>query len=596
MGFCFGTGRPVWVIVMFDAVNVTMLLIVLSGACLALGCAWYWLRTFWEWEVGGAALAERLGLRTYLRQNRSLLGWLLAAAGLVAFANQLGFGAPLLPWALATGGGSALIAGYFGRLAVAVVFGRLTSAGTGDSQRDRVISAWAGLALGLSAAGLALLHWGGWFLCLFWLGRQPVAQTAQLMAGFGIGAGVTAWLVRLRRRRATPDDTGLAEYFGFTVIDLYDTLLNAINGAAALAVGAGLGFRGVVIPPLLVIGGLSAGALQLWLIQPDRARPRWLAGSPLALGPLGCLALLALPLCGFGFGWGRLSLYGVFLAGLAVGRLAALRPDPLQLTVGSVAAAGVGYWGGALLTPDFGLFGLALAAVGALTALGLNLPLAVAQRCSAAKATAAAANDARAELARPENAGLGYGAVAAWLTTLALTGVFLVQARWESAALTERIVANGGARPLWLEPTRLLQGLAQTRSLLWWLGCGAGILLFGGLRQLLTERRGTGRRAWVVWCWLWGGSGLSGLVLGARGLLGLLVGSVATAWSAMYLLPLALAKFNLSPRPNPPGNCAGPPRRRATVSDTLHLITLLKLIAVSAVATAGFLVSNSLFR
>ncbi len=588
-----------WVIIMFDAVNVTVLVIVMSGALLALGCAWYWLRTFWEWEVGGATLAGRIGLRTYLRQNGPLLGWLLAAAGLVALANQLGFGAPLLPWALVTGGGSALIAGYFGRLAVAVVFGRLKTDGAEKSQRDRVIIAWAGLALGLSASGLALLHWGGWFLILHWLGRQPVAQTAQLMAGFGIGASVTAWLVRLKRRGATESDTGLAEYFGFTVIDLYDTLVNTTNIAAVLAVGAGLGFRGLLIPPLLLIGGLIAGALQLRLAQPGRESARWLAGSQVTSGTMGFLALLALPLFGFGFGWGRLTLYGVFLTGLAAGRLVALRPDPLKLTLGSIVVAGVGYWGGARLTPEFGLFGLALAAVGALTALGLNLPLAVAQRCSDAKATGAADADAVAELARPENAGLGYGAATAWLTTLALTGGFLIQVRWESAALAERIVRNGGAKPLWLDPTRLLLGLAQAQTGLWWLGCGAGILLFCGLRQLGAHRSGepgTGQRAWLFWCLLWGGSGLTGLVLGVRGLLGLLVGSAATAWSAIYLLPLGQAKLNSFASQNPSLNFAEPPRRRTTISDTLYLITFLKLVAVSAVVAAGFLVSNSLFK
>jgi len=193
--------------------------------------------------------------------------------------------------------------------------------------------------------------------------------------------------------------------------DLYESYVGSIVAAMALAFAAGLGFRGVVIPLILAAAGVLSSVIGTFLVRTkEEASQRallfairkgvWAAGIFMAL--LSAIIIYYILPGHFNFYWpvlvglacGVLIGYStefftsdnyrptrriaaaaatgpatVILEGLSVGMLSIVPP----VIIVAVAIAAAYYLPGGATNPDHGLFGVAVAAVGMLSTLGITL-------------------------------------------------------------------------------------------------------------------------------------------------------------------------------------------------------------------------------
>ncbi|MBU2541565.1 MAG: sodium-translocating pyrophosphatase [Candidatus Omnitrophica bacterium] len=392
----------------------------------------------------------RQGAYTYIKQQYKIVGiFFFIVFFLLLFLVSKGHLVIFVPFAFLSGGFFSGLAGFIG-LSIAVRAGNRTANGAIKSLNSGLRIAFnSGAVMGLVVVGLGLLDLSIWYFFLDWfysthpipIGTDKISAITSTMLCFGMGASSQALFARVgggiftkaadvgadlvgKIEAGIPEDDPrnpavIADNVGDNVgdvagmgADLYESYVGSIVATMALAVAAGLGVKGVVVPMTMAACGVIASIIGIFLVKTKEA-----AGQAVLLNALRrAIFITAILIAIFSYfiitkslGREYLGVYfsvivgllvGIFLglsteyftssrykptikvanatltgpatviiAGMSVGMLSTAIPVML-IVVGILSAF---YLSGGAWNFSLGLYGIGIASVGMLSTLGITL-------------------------------------------------------------------------------------------------------------------------------------------------------------------------------------------------------------------------------
>ena len=307
--------------------------------------------------------AVRKGANAYLKRQYTGVAIFFAVMFVILLILAIaGFLTPFVPVAFLTGGFFSALSGFIGMKIATYANGRTANSASKSLNAGLRIAFSAGGVMGFVEVGLGLLDISIWYFFLkFWYSTVDVMQNeaAQVQAitsamlTFGMGASSMALFARVgggiftkaadvgadlvgKVEAGIPEDDPrnpavIADNVGDNVgdvagmgADLYESYVGSIISTAALAVAAGLGFKGVVIPMSMAAIGILASIIGTFFVRTkENASQKNLLGS-LRLGTwisAALIAVAAFPLIYFGLGAEKIGFYFAILSGLLAGIL-----------------------------------------------------------------------------------------------------------------------------------------------------------------------------------------------------------------------------------------------------------------------------------
>ena len=307
--------------------------------------------------------AVRKGANAYLKRQYTGVAIFFAVMFVILLILAIaGFLTPFVPVAFLTGGFFSALSGFIGMKIATYANGRTANSASKSLNAGLRIAFSAGGVMGFVVVGLGLLDISIWYFFLkFWYSTVDVMQNeaAQVQAitsamlTFGMGASSMALFARVgggiftkaadvgadlvgQVEAGIPEDDPrnpavIADNVGDNVgdvagmgADLYESYVGSIISTAALAVAAGLGFKGVVIPMSMAAIGILASIIGTFFVRTkENASQKNLLGS-LRLGTwisAALIAVAAFPLIYFGLGAEKIGFYFAILSGLLAGIL-----------------------------------------------------------------------------------------------------------------------------------------------------------------------------------------------------------------------------------------------------------------------------------
>ena len=307
--------------------------------------------------------AVRKGANAYLKRQYTGVAIFFAVMFVILLILAIaGFLTPFVPVAFLTGGFFSALSDFIGMKIATYANGRTANSASKSLNAGLRIAFSAGGVMGFVVVGLGLLDISIWYFFLkFWYSTVDVMQNeaAQVQAitsamlTFGMGASSMALFARVgggiftkaadvgadlvgKVEAGIPEDDPrnpavIADNVGDNVgdvagmgADLYESYVGSIISTAALAVAAGLGFKGVVIPMSMAAIGILASIIGTFFVRTkENASQKNLLGS-LRLGTwisAALIAVAAFPLIYFGLGAEKIGFYFAILSGLLAGIL-----------------------------------------------------------------------------------------------------------------------------------------------------------------------------------------------------------------------------------------------------------------------------------
>ena len=270
--------------------------------------------------------AVRKGANAYLKRQYTGVAIFFAVMFVILLILAIaGFLTPFVPVAFLTGGFFSALSGFIGMKIATYANGRTANSASKSLNAGLRIAFSAGGVMGFVVVGLGLLDISIWYFFLkFWYSTVDVMQNeaAQVQAitsamlTFGMGASSMALFARV--------GGGIFTKAADVGADLYESYVGSIISTAALAVAAGLGFKGVVIPMSMAAVGILASIIGTFFVRTkENASQKNLLGS-LRLGTwisAALIAVAAFPLIYFGLGAEKIGFYFAILSGLLAGIL-----------------------------------------------------------------------------------------------------------------------------------------------------------------------------------------------------------------------------------------------------------------------------------
>ncbi|MBQ3053477.1 MAG: sodium-translocating pyrophosphatase [Clostridia bacterium] len=385
----------------------------------------------------------RKGAMAYLKRQYKTVGFFFAIMFVILSVLAFCFNGILdkfVPFAFVSGGFFSGLSGFVG-MKIATYANSRTANGARESlNKGLKIAFSSGTVMGLTVVGLGLLDIGVWFIILNAVYNNDINGIMSAMLTFGMGASSMALFARVgggiftkaadvgadlvgKVEAGIPEDDPrnpacIADNVGDNVgdvagmgADLYESYVGSIISSGALAVAAGLQFKGVILPMLIAAVGIISSIIGSFFVRTKEnasqknllsslRKGTYISSILSAIGSLG-LIYICLP--------EHMGIFGAVLSGLAAGVLigffteyytsdtykptqklagssetgsATIIIDGLALGMNSTAIPviiiGVSvllsyYFGGGFKDFASGLYGIGISAVGMLSTLGITL-------------------------------------------------------------------------------------------------------------------------------------------------------------------------------------------------------------------------------
>ena len=398
-------------------------------------------------EMKDVALAVKQGSVTFLKREYKSIAicafFVFLILILLSIKKLLPFYAPL---AFITGTLLSALAGFIGMSVATSSSNRMAQAAKKSLNSSLRIGFSSGAVMGLTVVSLALLNVSAWYVFLQWVYRflEPGAKMFNIASTLfcaGMGASAQALFARVgggiytkgadvgadlvgKVEVGIPEDDArnpatIADNVGDNVgdiagmgADLYESYLDSIVAAMALALAAGLSFRGMILPILIASCGIFASLIGFFLVRTRKDATQKALLTAMRRGVYAATILIAafsLPVVLKTLGREYLGMYWAILSGLIAGNLIGFFAEyftsdnypPTKLVAASSETGPAtvileGYsWGmsstflpvltiaiatlvsfyaaGGSKNIFLGLYGIAIAAVGMLSTLGITL-------------------------------------------------------------------------------------------------------------------------------------------------------------------------------------------------------------------------------
>ena len=392
-------------------------------------------------EMASISSKIRSGAMAYLKRQYKTVGIFFAVMfvilSVLAFLELL---TPYVPFAFLTGGIFSGLSGFVGMKIATYANSRTANGARQGLNRGLKIAFSSGTVMGMTVVGLGLLDISIWFILLKFVFKLEIGDITSAMLTFGMGASSMALFARVgggiftkaadvgadlvgKVEAGIPEDDPrnpacIADNVGDNVgdvagmgADLYESYVGSIVSCGALAVAAGYGFSGVILPMLIAAVGIIASIVSTFFVSTkEGASQKNLLGSlrrgTYSAAIISALASLVLILVLMPENAG---LFGAVLSGLLAGVLIGYFTEyytsdsykPTQKLSGSsetgsatiiidgialgmrstaipVVIVGISvlisyFVAGGMGSFELGLYGVGLSAVGMLSTLGITL-------------------------------------------------------------------------------------------------------------------------------------------------------------------------------------------------------------------------------
>ena len=315
------------------------------------------------------SLSVRKGANAYLKRQYTGVAIFFAIMFIILLVLAIsGFLTMFVPFAFLTGGFFSGLSGFIGMKIATAANARTANAAHNSLNKGLRVAFSSGAVMGFVVVGLGLLDISFWYFFLQWwysseahlvVAAGQSFQDAQIQAitsamlTFGMGASSMALFARVgggiftkaadvgadlvgKVEAGIPEDDPrnpavIADNVGDNVgdvagmgADLYESYVGSIISTAALAVAAGLGFKGVTIPMVMAAIGILASIIGTFFVSTKEGasqknllaalrRGTWISGA--------IIAVAAFPLIYFGLGTENIGFYFAILSGLIAGIL-----------------------------------------------------------------------------------------------------------------------------------------------------------------------------------------------------------------------------------------------------------------------------------
>lgn len=419
---------------------------------IALILAGYFVAHVKKYDEGTAEMREiaeaiRIGARAYIKRQYLVVALFFVVMFVVLYGFVfLGYLNVFVPWAFVSGGIFSALAGYIGMNTATYANVRTTNAARTSLSKALKVAFSGGSVMGLTVVGLALVHLSFWYIFLSWFYRDLVtAQQTQIitstMLNFGMGASTLALFARVgggiytkgadigadlvgKAEAGIPEDDPrnpavIADNVGDNVgdiaglgADLYESYVGSIVATCALAVAAGFGVQGVLVPIVIAAVGVLSSMIGMIFVgaKEDASQGQLLMGLRRGVFvAAGLVAIIAPVVIGLLLGWDNMGMYWAVLLGLLAGigiglcteyytssqykptkevaassetghatvviqgmaaGMVSIAPLTLIIVIAVLASF---YVAGGLTSFNLGLYGVGLASVGMLATLGITL-------------------------------------------------------------------------------------------------------------------------------------------------------------------------------------------------------------------------------
>ena len=248
-------------------------------------------------EMIEIAQAIRVGAKAYLvRQYKGVSIFFAIVFVLLLILTKLGYMSIFVPFAFIVGGFFSALSGYIGMTIATNSSARTTSAAKNSINEALQVAFSSGLVMGLIVVGLALLFIGVGYSLVRWTYQTDINQIASIMVCFGMGASAQALFARVgggiftkgadvgadlvgKVESGIPEDDPrnpavIADNVGDNVgdiagmgADLYESYVGSILATMALAVTAGLGWKGISLPLAISALGILASVVGSFFVR-----------------------------------------------------------------------------------------------------------------------------------------------------------------------------------------------------------------------------------------------------------------------------------------------------------------------------------------
>ncbi len=239
----------------------------------------------------------RSGAMAYLkRQYKTVSIFFVVMVVLLSILACFGFLSVYVPFAFLSGGFFSGLSGFVGMKIATYANSRTANSAREGLNKGLKIAFSSGTVMGMTVVGLGLLDISVWFILLKLVFKFPIEEVMANMLTFGMGASSMALFARVgggiftkaadvgadlvgKVEAGIPEDDPrnpacIADNVGDNVgdvagmgADLYESYVGSIISCGALAVAAGLGMKGVLLPMLIAAIGIIASIISTFFVS-----------------------------------------------------------------------------------------------------------------------------------------------------------------------------------------------------------------------------------------------------------------------------------------------------------------------------------------